>query len=112
MQEMFLSDNKGNRSAPTPESSCPKTTQTALRLTNGTADTDTSATVAAGRYRFTALKTGGFYFGLAAVTTAGNVRWVCPLYRSIEIEIPIGTTTLHYATDTNSGIGYLVALDR
>ena len=112
MSDTYLSDNTGNRSSPTPESSDPKETQTALKLTNGSADTNTTATVVVGKsYRFTALKTGGFYLGLADVTTAGNVRWVCPLYRSIEIKIPIGSTTLHYATDTINGIGYLVELN-
>jgi hypothetical protein len=110
---MFIthSNNAGGRSSPTPESSQPKVTQTALRLTNASANTDTEATVVAGkRYRFTALIAGGFYFGLATVATAGNVRWVAPLYRSVEIEIPIGYTTLHYATDAVNGIGYLVEL--
>ena len=112
MRETCLSDNSGNRSAPTPESSDPKQTQTAQQLTNASADTDTTATVSAGkRYRFTSLATGGFYLGLADVTTAGNVRWVCPLYHSIELKIPIGSTTLHYATNADNGVGYLVELN-
>lgn len=107
-----LYNNAGQISSPTPESSHPKTTQTALKLTNAAADTDTEATVVAGkRYRFTSLLTGGFYFGLADVTTADNVRWVCPLYKSIEITIPTGYTVLHYATTAINGIGYLVELD-
>jgi hypothetical protein len=112
MQEMYQSDNQGNRSSPTPESSQPEVTQTAQKLTQGTAGTDTTATVTAGKkYRFTAYITGGFRFGLAAMATDGNVRWVCPLYRSIEIQIPIGTTTIHYTTDTNNALGFLVELD-
>lgn len=112
MRETCISDNSGHRSAPTPESSDPKTSQTAQQLTNAAADTNGTATVTGGsRYRFTSLGTGGFYLGLANVTTAGNVRWVCPLYHSIEIAIPIGVTTLHYATNANNGVGYLVELN-
>ena len=109
----YISDNQGFRSSPSPESSQPVKTQTALKLTNATKDTDTTATVVAGkRYRFTCLNTGGFYIGLADVTTAGNVRWVCPLYQSIEIQIPVdGGVTLHYATDTNNGVGFLIEID-
>jgi len=106
-----LSDNAGFLSAPTPESSQPKTTQTALKLTQATAGTETTANVTAGaRYRFTAYITGGFRFGLATVATDGNVRWVCPLYHTIEITIPAGYTSLHYTTDVNSALGFLVEL--
>lgn len=112
MQEVYMSDNKGNRSSPTPESSQPEVTQTAQKLTQATAGTNTEATVTSGkRYRFTSYITGGFRFGLATVATDGNVRWVCPLYQSIEIQIPIATTVLHYTTDTNNALGFLVELD-
>lgn len=108
---MFLCDNQGNRSSPSPESSQPKVSQTALKLTQGTAGTNTTTTVTAGKkYRFTAYITGGFRFGLSTVATDGNVRWVCPLYHTIEIKIPDGYTTLHYTTDVNSGLGFLVEL--
>jgi hypothetical protein len=109
MNEIY--DNGGFLSSPTPESSQPVISQTALKLTQGTAGTNTTATVVAGkRYRFTAYLTGGFLFGLATVATEGNIRWVCPIYHSIEIEIPAGYTTLHYTTDVNNGVGYLVEL--
>ena len=110
-----LSDNGGHRSSPTPESSSPVVSQTAQKLTQGSAGTNTEATVVAGkRYRFTASVTGGFVFGLATVATGSeaNIRWACPLYRSIEITIPLGYTVLHYTTDTSSGIGYLVELEQ
>jgi len=109
--DTFVSNNAGSRSSPTPESSQPVTSQTALKLTQATAGNDTEATVVAGtRYRFTAYITGGFRFGLATMATDGNVRWVCPVYRSIEIEIPAGYTTLHYTVDTNNANGFLVKL--
>lgn len=107
----MLSDNGGFNTSPHPNQSQPVVSQTALQLTNAAKDTDTEATVVAGkRYRITALVTGGLYLGLADVTTAANVRWVCPLHQSIEIQIPYGYTVLHYATDTNSAIGYLVEI--
>jgi hypothetical protein len=62
------------------------------------------------RYRFTAYLTGGFRFGLATVAVDDNVRWVCPLYRTIEIDIPVSYTTLHYTTDVNNALGFLVEL--
>ena len=111
MSVPYISDNSGAISSPTPESSQPAATQTALKLTQASAGTNTEATVTAGkRYRFTSYITGGFRFGLATVATDGNVRWVCPLYRSIEIDVPAGYTTLHYTTDVNNGLGFLIEL--
>ncbi len=107
----MLHDNGGFRTSPHPGQSQPTITQTALKLTQGTAGTNTEATVVAGkRYRFTSYLTGGFRFGLVTVATDGNVRWVCPIYQTIEIQIPRGVTTLHYTTDVNSGVGFLVEL--
>jgi hypothetical protein len=109
----YAADNGGNKASPSPQQAQPVVTQTAQVLTQGTAGTDTTATIVAGkRYRFTAQKTGGFVFGLATVATnsEANIRWACPVYDSIEIQIPAGYTTLHYTTDTNSGVGYLVEI--
>lgn len=104
-------DNGGYNCAPSPGQSQPVISQTALALTNATADTNTEATVVAGaRYRFTCTSTGAFRFGLATTATAGNVRWVCGVGHSIEIQVPLGYTTLHYATDTNAGYGWLVRI--
>lgn len=78
------------------------------KLTNGTANSDAYVTVEAGGvYVFTALVTGGLYFGLADTQVVSNVRWVAPLHQSCLIKIPVNETELHYATDTNSSIGYL-----
>lgn len=107
----MLSDNGGFNTSPHPCQSQPVIEQTALQLTNAAKDTNTTATVVGGkRYRITALVTGGLYLGLADVTTAANVRWVVPLHQSAEIQIPYGYTSLHYATDTNNAIGYLVEI--
>ena len=106
-----ISDNSGFTTSPTPESSQPKVTQTALKLTQGTAGTETTQAVTPGaRYRFTAYLTGGFRFGLATVATDGNVRWVAPLYSTIEIQIPVEYSILHYTTDVNNGLGFLIEL--
>jgi len=108
---MLAQDNAGHNTAPSAEQSQPVITQTAQKLTNASADTNGSVTVTAGaRYRFTATKTGSFLFGLATTATIGNIRWTCPLYGSIEIQIPLGQTSLHFQTDTNNGIGYLVEI--
>ncbi len=109
----FLHDNQGNKSSPTPESSQPNAVQAAQKLTQATAGTATTAAVTAGqKYRFTCQITGGFVFGLATVATGSeaNIRWACPLGKTIEIKIPVGYTTLHYTTDTDSAVGYLVEL--
>lgn len=108
---MILFDNGGFRSSSHPNISQPTITQTALQFTAINKDVDTELAVVAGkRYRFTALITGGFYLGLADVTTAGNVRWVCPIYKTVEVQIPYNITALHVACDTNNAIGYLVEI--
>lgn len=108
---MNIDDNGGFRAAPHPNTSQPIVSQTALKLTQATAGTNTTATVTAGaRYRFTSYLTGGFRFGVATVAIDGNVRWVCPIYKSIEIQIPLGITALHYTTDVNDGLGFLVEI--
>lgn len=104
-------DNGGFRTSPHSGQSQPVITQTALRLTQTSAGTNTTITVAdGGRYRFTSYLTGGFRFGVATTVLASNIRWVCPIYQTIEIQIPRGVTTLHYTTDVNSGLGFLIKL--
>lgn len=108
---MLNIDNGGYNTSPHPGQSQPVISQTALILTNGTANDDTTVTVVAGaRYRATCTKTGSLRFGLATMSTAGNVRWVCGIGQSIEIQIPNGYTSLHFATDTNDGYGWLVRI--
>jgi len=109
-----LYNNAGQISSPTPESSSPKVSQTAqqLKCDNGA---DGSVTVTAGqRYRVTSMIKGGFVLGLLTVATGSeaNIRWCCPIYRSIEITIPSNYTTLYYTSNTdNDAVGYLVELD-
>ena len=107
----MLHDNGGFRTSPHPAVSQPVITQTAQRLIQASAGTNTETTVVGGkRYRITSYLTGGFRFGLATLVLASNVRWVCPIYQTIEIQIPRGVTTLHYTTDVNSGVGFLIEL--
>ncbi len=109
----MIQDNGGFATSPDVNASQPVISQTAVKLTNASANTNTTVTVVAGkRYRFTTLITASFYFGLANVTanSGKNVRWACGLYQAIEIQIPNGHTSLHYATSASNGIGYLVEI--
>ena len=104
--EVYLSDNAGHRvppaDAPDPIAASGQT------LTNAAKDTNTTVTVVGGAlYALTAQEVGGFYLGILTTATAANIIWACPLRKTIIINIPPGTTTLHYATDTNDAIGYL-----
>lgn len=113
-----LADDKGFYALPGVVSGHP-TNGDAAQLTNASAATDTEVAVEAGKsYLVTALNTGGFILGLADPTTAANVMWVVPLHTTRLIHIdPVQAgkakgeaVTLHYATDTNNGIGYIVEL--
>ena len=108
---MLQIDNGGYNTSPSPGQSQPiiGTGAASQKLTNGSAATNTTTTVVGGaRYRFTCTKTGAFLFGLATTATATNIRWVCGIGHDIEIQVPLGYTTLHYQTDTNDGYGWLV----
>ncbi len=107
-----LQDNVGFNTSPHPHVSQPTAYNSGVQLTNAAADTTGTTTVVEGaRYRFTAMETGGFIFGMLDPATAANVIWCCPLYNTIEIQIPLGGgTTLYYQTNTNNGLGYLVRI--
>ena len=104
-------DNIGMKTSPHPSQSQP-VQATGQLVAHGTADTTGTKTVVAGRrYRFTATETGGFIFGMLDPATAANVLWCCPIYQTIELQIPRGGgTLLYYQTDTNDGLGYLVEI--
>jgi hypothetical protein len=106
--QVISNDNNGNKVPAHPNMADP-IAASGQTLTNATADADGTATVVAGAtYVFTTLKTGGFYFSITGVvTTPANIEWACPLQQSVIIKIPVGVTTLHYATDTNNGKGFL-----
>ena len=103
-------DNGGYNTSPHPNTSQPILSQTALLLNvDELADAETTV-VAGARYRFTSVKGGSFMFGLATTATADNVRWVCPLYGSIEIQVPLGHTHIHQRASANSSWGYLIRI--
>ncbi len=106
MNEVYLSDNAGHKvppaGAPDPIAASGQT------LTNAAKDTNTTITVVGGAmYALTAQEVGGFFLGIATTATAANIIWACPIHETIIINVPSGTTTLHYACDTNDAIGYL-----
>lgn len=107
MSDIYISDNGGNRASPGAVC-CDPVLASGQTLTDAAIGGDHTCTVVAGaRYAFTAGLTGGFIFGVAAVTTAANIVWACGLNDTIMIKIPQGYTTLHYASLVNNGAGYL-----
>ena len=106
-----LQDNAGFNTSPHPGQSQP-VAASGQQLTNGTADTTGNVTVEVGkRYRFVATEVGGFIFGMLDPATAANVIWACPIYQTIEIQVPRGGgTTLYYQTNANDGLGYLTEI--
>lgn len=71
-------------------------------LAAGSKNTNAEITVVAGAtYAITSV-TGDHVFGLADTATAANVIWACPQGQTIIIKIPIGYTTLHYQTPSDS----------
>jgi hypothetical protein len=110
--EIFLSDNVGNRVPPGVASGHP-VLASAQKLTYATAGTDVTVAVTAGKTYLAAVQatiTSDFLFGLAATSTPANVGWVCSSGQKICIKIPVGYTTLHYATTVNNGVAYLIEL--
>lgn len=82
------------------------------KLTCTAADTDYELTVVAGaRYAITADISGVIYLGVADITTDANIIWCVGPGGTIGIEIPVGTTILHYGSDTAGTIGRLAKID-
>lgn len=112
-----VNDNSGDWAVPPhPHASNPELA-TGQTLTDAATGGDETATVEQGHlYAFTCrpapVASGNatditFVFGLAAITTAANIVWVCTPGNTILIQIPQGYTTLHYMSLANSGSGYL-----
>lgn len=87
----------------------PVLSQTAQTLTDAATGGDHTMAVTAGT-AYVAICTQASVFGLADITTAGNVRWVCPAGGATVIRIPVGYTTLHLMSLVNGGIIYLVEI--
>jgi hypothetical protein len=88
---MKLSLTTGASVAPTPEASQPVAAsgQTVSSLT------DATLTVEAGVYAITS-EVGYVVLGWSSTDTAANILFVCPEGKTILIDVPIGTTVLHY----------------
>lgn len=112
MSDVFVSDNGLQRAIPGALNYKKDPYADTQALTNATAGADTTATVVGGkRYLLIPVETGGFYAGLATVVTAANVQWVAALGQpGVVINVPLGETTLHYATTVNNGKAFLVPL--
>ncbi len=101
-QEIFLSDNAGNRVPPDPYMADPVAASGATTST-GTAGTDLTLTVVAGLvYIVTCVGSAGLFSITGVTSTAANIEWVCPADSTILIKIPIGVTTLYFEGDTST----------
>jgi hypothetical protein len=104
-----LLNNEGFNSPPGALDAAPVLSQTAQTLTDAATGGDHTMTLEAG-HAYVVVCTQASVFGLADITTAGNVRWVCPAGGASVIRMPIGYTTLHLQSLVNGGIIYLVEI--
>lgn len=103
---VYLSDNSGNVVSPGAVCVDP-IAGSGITLSDAVIGADISQAVEAGaRYAITSAAYG-FVLGVADVTDAANIIWVCSLYQTIIIQIPVGVTTLHYQGTTNVSLGYM-----
>lgn len=110
MSEKYISDNAGHRVAFHPNTGNVKAAS-CQKLT-GFAVVTFSVTVTGGkRYLLTAQRAGTMILGVADVVTEANIRWVCPIYKSLIMTIPHGETTLYYRATQNGTLGYLRELE-
>ncbi len=101
-QEVFLSDNSGNRVPPDPHLADPVAASGAT-TSSGTAGADLTLTVVAGlTYIVTCIGTTGLFSISGVTSTAANIEWVCPADDTILIKIPVGKTTLYFEGDTST----------
>ena len=99
--EVYISDNSGNRTPGHPNCADPVLASGQV-VTAGSKDTDAAITVVAGvMYAITSLY-GHHMFGIATTGTAANVIWACPAGKTIIIRVPLGYTSLHYQTPSDS----------
>jgi len=116
MGDMFLSDNVGRR-VPPHVHACAPVAASGVTLTDAATGGDHTQTVVGGAtYAFTCLPNiadqgtemdDTFVFGLADATAEANQIWICPPYQTIIIQVPVGTTSLHYQSLANGGSGKL-----
>jgi len=73
---------------------------------------ETLTVVAGAAYAITVDSTDAWVFGIADVTTAANVAWMCPASGTIVIHVPIGYDTLHMQCLANGGTMYLTEIQQ
>lgn len=112
----YLSDNGGRRVPPDVRAANPVAASGITLTDAATGGDETQAVIAGGVYVFTcrpdATNDDTFIFGVAAVTTAANILWVCVPGETVIIQVPDDVTTLHYMSLTNGGSGYLRRLQQ
>ncbi|KKN77830.1 hypothetical protein LCGC14_0355670 [marine sediment metagenome] len=97
-QEVYLSDNSGNRVAPL--DSVNPVAASGITLATGTAGDDKTQTLVGGQmYAITLVGTAGTAI-LASATgvtsTAANIEWVFPAGHTQQFRMPIDKTTLYF----------------
>jgi len=112
MQEMFLSDNGGNRVPPGVASGDP-VLASGIKITDAAAGANHTETVEAGAtYQVMTGGTtdGAFLFGIATTAVEANVIWFMPESTVRTITIPAGYTSLHYQSLASGGSAYLAKM--
>ena len=101
-QEVFLSDNSGNRVPPHPTMADPVAASGVTKAT-GTGGDDLTLTVVAGAmYIVTCIGTTGLFSITGVTSTAANIEWICASDETILIKIPVGKTTLYFEGDAST----------
>lgn len=107
----YVLNNAGFTAPPGALDAQPVFSQTAQTLTDASTGGDHTFTLEAGKAYLVAA-TQVTVMGLADVTTAGNVRWVCAAGGTSVVRMPIGYVTLHLQSLVNGGIIYILELEQ
>ncbi len=110
MQDMYSSDNSGNRVPPGVNCGDP-VLASGITITDGTVGADhEQAILAETTYQISATEVGGFILGVATLATAANILWHVPRSGRLVFTIPRGYTSLFYQGLTNSAVGYITKM--
>ncbi len=105
-EQVNVLDNSGNLTGPHPDISDP-VLASAQKVVAGSKDANATIDVESGKmYAITSL-IGAHVFGIATTATAANCIWAAPAGKTIVIRVPIGYTTLHYQTPSDSRVFYI-----
>lgn len=110
MQEMYSSDNSGNRVPPTPQLADP-VPASGISKTLATSGNDYEQALAQGQlYIITFVATAGLRM-LASITgvtsTAANIEWVFMANTEYVFRMPINKTTLYCESNATNGYVFL-----